>query len=108
MQGKSLIIAVQPARKISQFKFEQKERVFQGEGLWWVKQKSMIRKMGGVPYKKKKKGNYISFQIKVCMQKSWSKLVSVISSNSEYKEKCVLFIVLGIIYKGAPEERKRV
>lgn len=45
----------------------------------------MIEKMEGVPCKKEKKGNYIPFQIKVCMQKFWSKYeanFSVISSNN--------------------------
>lgn len=70
LQGKSLITAVQPAWKIKQSKREQKERVFLSVGKT---ERSMVRKVEGVPYKKKKKGNYIAFQIKVYMQKFWTK-----------------------------------
>lgn len=44
----------------------------------------MIGKVGGVPYKKEKEGNYIFFQVKVCIRKFGNKYKAnfmVLSSN---------------------------
>lgn len=64
IKGKSLVIAVQPAQKSNQSKFEQ------GEGAGGKKQKRpVIERMKGMSHtKKKKNGNYIPFQIEVCVK----------------------------------------